>query len=96
MTHAACTIHTAGSVMPIYEYRCRACNREFEAVILPKSDPTACPECQSTDLEKLLSSFGVSTDGTRSFNLKSGRKAAAKIRRDKEIAEHEAIHHHHH
>lgn len=82
--------------MPIYEYRCRACDRRFEAVVLPKSDPASCPGCGSADLARLISQFAVSSEGTRATNLKSARKAAAKIRRDKQVAEHEAIHHHHH
>ena len=83
--------------MPIYEYRCRACDHEFEAVVIPKGDPPACPTCASgDDLERLISMFAVSSDGTREMNLKSARKQAAKIRKDKQVAEHEAIHHHHH
>lgn len=82
--------------MPIHEYRCRACDHEFEAVILPKGDPPACPACAGGDLERMISMFAVSSDGTRATNLKSARKQAAKIRRDKQVAEHEAIHHHHH
>lgn len=82
--------------MPIYEYRCCTCGRQFEAVILPKSDPASCPECGSANLERLISQFAVSSEGTRATNLKSARKAAAKVRRDKQVAEHEAIHHHHH
>ena len=83
--------------MPIYEYRCRACDHEFEAVVIPTGDPPACPTCASGDhLERLISMFAVSSDGTREMNLKSARKQAAKTRRDKQVAEHEAIHHHHH
>ena len=83
--------------MPIYEYRCRACDNQFEAVVIPKGNPPACPACASGDhLERLISMFAVSSDGTRETNLKSARKQAAKIRRDKQVAEHEAIHHHHH
>lgn len=83
--------------MPIYEYRCRACDHEFEAVVLPKGGPPTCPDCASGDhLERLISLFAVSSDGTRETNLKSARKQAAKVRRDKQVAEHEAIHHHHH
>ena len=40
--------------------------------------------------------FAVSSDGTREMNLKSARKQASKTRLDKQVAEHEAIHHHHH
>ena len=83
--------------MPIYEYRCRTCEREFEAVIIPNGDPPACPACASGEhLERKISMFAVSSDGTRETNLKSARKQAAKVRRDKQVAEHEAIHHHHH
>jgi putative FmdB family regulatory protein len=82
--------------MPIYEYRCRACDNEFEAVVLPKGDPAVCPGCKSDDLERLLSLFAVSSDGTRAMNLQSARKKASKVRKDKEVAEHEMIHHHHH
>ena len=40
--------------MPIYEYACRQCGHEFEALI--RSNTTAeCPDCRSTDLRKLLS-----------------------------------------
>ncbi len=89
-------IHTAQVTMPIYEYRCRGCQHEFEAVILPNGTPPACPECRESNLEKLISQFAVSSDGTRASNLQSARKQASKIRRDKEVADHEAIHHHHH
>ena len=82
--------------MPIYEYRCRVCATQFEAVILPKSGPVACPSCRSGDVERQISMFAVSSDGTREMHLKSARKAAAKIRRDKQVAEQEAILHHHH
>lgn len=82
--------------MPIYEYRCRACRHEFEAVILPKGDPPSCPECSGVDLERLISAFAVSSDGTREMNLNQARKQAKKVQRDKAVAEHEAIHHHHH
>jgi putative FmdB family regulatory protein len=40
--------------MPIFEYSCRKCAHQFEALVLKKTVP-ACPECKSQDLEKLLS-----------------------------------------
>ena len=82
--------------MPIYEYSCRACSHEFEAVVLPASGPPKCPACGHADLERLISAFSVSSDGTRATNLQQARKQAKKIQRDKAVAEHEAIHHHHH
>jgi putative FmdB family regulatory protein len=46
--------------MPLYEYQCRSCRHEFEALVRG-SDVPACPACKSQDLERLLSSFGMST-----------------------------------
>ncbi|HTT12970.1 MAG TPA: zinc ribbon domain-containing protein [Burkholderiaceae bacterium] len=46
--------------MPIYEYSCHACGREFEALVRSSTVP-ACPHCQSTYLEKRLSVFATST-----------------------------------
>lgn len=82
--------------MPIYEYSCRACHKEFEAVVLPTGRAPVCPACGSVDLERLVSAFSVSSEGTRQMNLNQARKQAKKIQRDKAVAEHEAIHHHHH
>ena len=82
--------------MPIYEYSCRACRHEFETVVLPTGGPPTCPACGGADLERMISAFSVSSEGTRATNLKQARQQAKKIQRDKAVAEHEAIHHHHH
>jgi putative FmdB family regulatory protein len=44
--------------MPIYEYRCRSCDRPFEALVTAARTP-ACPGCGSADLEKQHSVFAV-------------------------------------
>ena len=82
--------------MPIYEYSCRACQNEFETVVLPTGGPPVCPACGSADLERKVSAFSVSSEGTRQMNLNQARKQARKTQRDKAVAEHEAIVHHHH
>ena len=81
--------------MPIYEYHCQTCGREFEALVLPNSGAPTCPDCQGTALERLRSLFAVSSEGTRQMHLQSARKANKKVQRDKAIAEHEEIMHHH-
>jgi putative FmdB family regulatory protein len=48
--------------MPIFEYVCRDCHQEFEAIVTA-GRPAACPACASDDLEKQLSVFAVSTKG---------------------------------
>lgn len=44
--------------MPLYEYLCRACSHQFEALVT--GDRKAqCPQCASTKLEQQYSSFAV-------------------------------------
>jgi hypothetical protein len=66
----------------------------FEALVRGGVAPV-CPGCQSADLERVLSLFGVSSDATRKANLQAGKKHQAKALRDKTIADHDAAHHHH-
>ena len=37
--------------MPIYEYECRECDHRFELLVLGSETP-ACPECESTKLDR--------------------------------------------
>ena len=81
--------------MPIYEYECHECQNRFELLVLGSETP-ACPECESADLERLMSLSAVSSDGTRNRNLGRAREGAKKTQEEKAHADHEAIHHHHH
>jgi len=44
--------------MPIYEYACSSCGKEFETLVRSGTVPD-CPGCHSTDLEKKLSVFAT-------------------------------------
>jgi len=44
--------------MPIFEYVCKNCDRQFEAFVTADRTP-ACPACQSANLAKQLSSPGM-------------------------------------
>ena len=46
--------------MPIYEYACQDCAREFETLVRSDTVPE-CPQCHSTHLEKRLSVFATAT-----------------------------------
>ena len=41
--------------MPIFEYHCKSCLRDFEEVVFGDETPE-CPHCHSTNTEKLMSS----------------------------------------
>jgi putative FmdB family regulatory protein len=45
--------------MPIYEYQCEECTKEFEDLILAGcSEPDTCPQCGSHRITRLVSTFG--------------------------------------
>jgi putative FmdB family regulatory protein len=43
--------------MPIYEYECRKCRKQFQALIMNPREGAdlVCPQCNSPDLKKLIS-----------------------------------------
>ncbi len=45
--------------MPIYEYQCTACSKEFEMLVRSSGPRPECPACNSTELRKKLSSFAA-------------------------------------
>ncbi len=45
--------------MPIYEFVCTGCQREFETLVVGASAEVSCPGCGSADVERCLSVFGV-------------------------------------
>ena len=44
--------------MPIYEYHCQSCNKEFELLVRNSTKPE-CPKCGSRKLSKKMSAFAV-------------------------------------
>lgn len=83
--------------MPIYEYECRGCGHQFEFLLLPSHPATpACPACGGRDLERVISMFAVSSDGTRKLALDAGRKRAAAAKREKDHADAEYERNHPH
>jgi len=63
--------------MPIYEYRCTACNNEFEALQKISDDPVkTCPACGG-EVKKLIShsAFHLKGSGWYATDF-SGKKSA--------------------
>ncbi|HUL75533.1 MAG TPA: zinc ribbon domain-containing protein [Vicinamibacterales bacterium] len=79
--------------MPLFDFRCRVCGHEFEALVRP-GHPPACPSCRSEDLERQLSTFTTTTrERTQAAADVKRRKEAYQGRRDtaamdREIARH--------
>jgi putative FmdB family regulatory protein len=47
--------------MPLYEYRCEKCGKRFEKLrrMQDADQGVECPECESEEVERLLSSFAT-------------------------------------
>lgn len=43
--------------MPIYEYKCKECKKDFETLVMGSTKPQ-CPSCNSQDLARLMSACG--------------------------------------
>ena len=48
--------------MPIFEYTCQNCARQFETLVRSHTVPE-CPQCHSRELEKHLSVFATAAAG---------------------------------
>jgi putative FmdB family regulatory protein len=46
--------------MPIFEYVCQDCGKDFERIVPRHDSQTDCPHCHSQRLDKQLSVFAVS------------------------------------
>ena len=79
--------------MPLFDFRCRSCHHEFESLVRSQDTPE-CPTCHGHDLEKLMSSFAVSSPERRSAVAKAQVAKAAAIGRKETIAMDEEINHH--
>ncbi|MEX2031989.1 MAG: zinc ribbon domain-containing protein [Dehalococcoidia bacterium] len=58
--------------MPLYTYRCGACDTEFEALVRPnKPEPEACQACGKKQIARQLSRFAIThseVDSLRSLD----------------------------
>jgi putative FmdB family regulatory protein len=73
--------------MPLYDFRCRTCGREFEALVRPQDAATACPSCRGQDLERLLSDFAVNSADKRAASAKQSRERQVSANKDKLVAD---------
>jgi putative FmdB family regulatory protein len=74
--------------MPLYDFQCRSCGLEFEALVRGGELPQ-CPECHGQDLERKLATFALSTDERRQAAALDSRRRQIAKNRDKVIADEE-------
>jgi len=72
--------------MPLYDFRCRACGHEFEALVRNNILPAECPECHAGDLERLLSTFAATSREKRQAAASKQVSKAAKQGHQETIA----------
>ena len=58
--------------MPIYEYRCRRCDKEFEKYVHGPTTSVACPSCDGSDVMRKLSVFGLRSEGAMPSTMAAG------------------------
>jgi len=53
--------------MPIYEYKCKKCGHEYEALVMGSEDAVECSKCGSKDKERQMSCFASGGKGLGSL-----------------------------
>lgn len=75
--------------MPLFDYRCQACKAEFE-LLVRSTDTPACPSCGDVRLERLLTTFAVSSAERSQRALASARERYRRSRDRTDRIRHEA------
>jgi putative FmdB family regulatory protein len=52
--------------MPIYEYMCMRCNKEFEYLVFRSDESVTCPECDGNKVRRQMSACSFKSDGNYS------------------------------
>ena len=53
--------------MPIYEFMCMKCNKEFEYLVLGSDSTVLCPDCHGEDVKRRMSACSFKSSGNYSF-----------------------------
>lgn len=62
--------------MPIYEYYCTTCEKEFEFLVMGNSKPE-CPKCKSKKVRRLLSACGFVSKGNGGKTVRTSASNSA-------------------
>lgn len=80
--------------MPLYEYDCLSCAQRFEVLVRGPQTAIVCPACGRDQIERVISSFAVSSPESRRANVDSARQQNLKLDRDKNRIQIEGPHDH--
>lgn len=63
--------------MPIFEFQCSECGHPFEELVFGASAITqvSCPECESDNVKKKISTFASKITGGSNFSTSAGAAA---------------------
>ncbi len=49
--------------MPLYEFVCASCGKEFEELVFKQDEVVACPKCGKTKVKRLMSRVAFKCEG---------------------------------
>jgi putative FmdB family regulatory protein len=77
--------------MPIFEYKCRKCDKKFEHLVVPstKDEEPQCPNCKSKgkNLEQQISLFATQDENVTKRHMDWVRKESDNLRGERIAAE---------
>lgn len=63
--------------MPIFEYHCNGCNRDFDAIVDLGEEPDKCKHCSGTDISKKFSCFATKVDNRSRSSVSSASSCSS-------------------
>ncbi|MGD8562384.1 MAG: zinc ribbon domain-containing protein [Desulfarculaceae bacterium] len=58
--------------MPIYEFHCPKCEKNFETLVMRNDEEVRCPECQCKGVVRLMSGFAHKSGDGKMVSSNSG------------------------
>lgn len=58
--------------MPLYEFHCLKCEKDFEKLVPSSSREVHCPDCGTPEIEKKFSTFGIKSGSSFSSSMGGG------------------------
>lgn len=66
--------------MPMYEFRCNKCGKQFEELVLSRTEAVQCPKCKKDDVTRLMSACSFKSAGSAKGSSSSSGASCAGCR----------------